>query len=72
MGKISIKVKKEFCAECSMAIRRFMGHMEGVQDVTVEDGKITISFDSGKIAEGEVLKLSKDSVEKLGYGIEEE
>lgn len=72
MGKISIKVKKEFCAECSMAIRRFMGHMEGVQDVTVEDGKITISFDGGKIAEGEVLKLSKESVEKLGYGIEEE
>jgi copper chaperone CopZ len=72
MDKISIRVRKEFCAECSMAIRRFMGHMKGVEDVTVEDGKITISFDGSKIAESDVLKLSKDSVEKLGYGIEEE
>jgi copper chaperone CopZ len=71
MGKLSLKVKKEFCAECSLAIRRFMGHMDGVEDVSVEDGKITISFDGEKISEGDVLKLSKDSVEKLGYGIEE-
>jgi copper chaperone CopZ len=72
MEKISIRVKKEFCAECSMAIRRFMGRMEGVQDVSVEDGRITITYDGSKIAEGEVLRLSKDSVKKLGYGIEEE
>ncbi len=72
MEEISIKVKKEFCAECSMAIRRFMGHMEGVEDVSVKDGKIVISFDGSKISEGDVFKLSKDSVEKLGYGIEED
>lgn len=72
MEKVSIKVRKEFCVECSLAIRRFMGHMEGVQDVTTEDGKVTITFDGNKIAKEEVLKLSKDSVEKLGYGVEEE
>jgi hypothetical protein len=72
MDKLSLNVKKEFCAECSLAIRRFMGHMDGVEDVAVEDGKITISFDGDKIAESEVLKLSKDSVEKLGYGLEED
>jgi len=72
MDKLSLNVKKEFCAECQMAIRRFMGHMDGVEDVTVENGKVTISFDGEKIAESKVFEISKDSIEKLGYGIEED
>ena len=71
MDKISLNVRKEFCAECQMAIRRFMGHLDGVDEVSVENGKVTISFDGEMIAESKVLEISKDSIEKLGYHIEE-
>ncbi|KAF0145706.1 MAG: hypothetical protein FD156_681 [Nitrospirae bacterium] len=30
MEKISFNVGKTFCEECSLALRRFIGHMEGV------------------------------------------
>ncbi len=74
MGKLSFRVKKEFCAECSLALRRFVGTMEGVEDVEVEvgEGKITISYDGSKIGETQLFKVSKESIEKLGYGIEED
>lgn len=74
MDKLSFKVKKEFCAECSLALRRFVGSVKGVEDVEVSvgEGKITISFDGSKIGESELFKISRDSIEKLGYGLEEE
>lgn len=67
MKKLSLDVGKEFCAECSMALRRFLGHMKGVEDVTVEDGKVIVRFNEETIAETELFKISKDSIEKLGY-----
>ncbi len=71
MGKVSFNVKKEMCASCAMALRRFIGHMDGVEDVGVEDGKLVISFDGEKIGETELIRISRDSVEKLGYKLEE-
>ena len=67
MKEICLNVQKEFCEECSLALRRFIGNMEGVSSIEVENGKIVIAFDDGRIAEEDVLKLSKDSIEKLGY-----
>jgi copper chaperone CopZ len=67
MKEISLNVQKEFCEECSLALRRFIGKMEGVNSIEVENGKIVIAFDDGRIMEEDVLKLSKDSIEKLGY-----
>ncbi len=74
MSELSIKVNKEFCAECSLALRRFVGHMEGVKGVDVEvgKGKITISYDGSKISEAELFKISRESIEKLGYSLEKE
>jgi copper chaperone CopZ len=69
MKKVSLSVQKEFCDECSLAIRRFVGKMNGVDSVDVENGKIVISFDDSKILEADVLKISRESVEKLGYKI---
>jgi len=69
MKKISLKIQKEFCDECSLALRRFVGKMKGVDSVDVEDGKIVISFDDSEILEADVLKISRESVEKLGYKI---
>jgi len=72
VSKIALSVPKELCAECSLALRRFIGGMEGVGSIDVENGKIEISFDASKIARDTLVRISKDSVEKLGYKILDE
>jgi len=67
MGKISFNVAKEFCAECSLALRRFIGGMDGVDSIDVEKGRIAVSFDNSKISEEKLKKLTMESMEKLGY-----
>jgi copper chaperone CopZ len=70
MDKITFNVEKTFCEECSLALRRFVGNMEGVESIDVESGKIAISFDDSKITEKNLKKITLDSIEKLGYRIE--
>ena len=72
MGKISLNVQKQFCEECSLALRRFVGNMDGVESVDVENGRIVISFDASLIAEDRVRAIAQDSVEKLGYKVNDE
>jgi copper chaperone CopZ len=72
MSKVSLNVQKQFCEECSLAIRRFIGGMEGVESIAVQNGKIEIGYDSSKISEESLKKLSKDSIEKLGYTLLDE
>jgi copper chaperone CopZ len=72
MKKISLKVRKEFCEECSLAIRRFVGHLDGVESVDVEQGRIVISFDASMVTEDRVRTIARDSVEKLGYAVVDE
>ena len=69
MKTISLNVQKEFCEECSLALRRFIGHMDGVSSVDLEEGKIVIHFDDGRITQEDILKITKESIEKLGYKI---
>ncbi len=71
MKKVSLNVQKEFCEECSLALRRFIGKMKGVDSIDVESGKIVISFDDSKVMEDDIVKISRECVEKLGYKIEE-
>jgi copper chaperone CopZ len=71
MGKITFNVEKNFCDECSLALRRFIGHMEGVESIEVEEGKIAIEFDATKMTGDELARLTRDSMEKLGYKLEE-
>jgi copper chaperone CopZ len=65
-------VSNNLCAECSLALRRFVGNMDGVETIDVERGKIAVKFDENAIDEEELKKITKDSIEKLGYRIEEE
>ena len=67
MKKLSLNVQKEFCDECSLALRRFIGKMDGVNSVDTESGKIVIDFDDAKLTEEHILKISRESIEKLGY-----
>lgn len=71
MRKISLNVQKEFCDECSLALRRFIGKMDGVNSIDTENGKIVIDFDDSKVTEQYLLKISRDSMEKLGYRLED-
>jgi len=72
MSKVSLNVERQFCEECSLALRRFIGGMNGVESIEVRNGKIEIGYDSSKIAEDILKKLSKESVEKLGYKLLDE
>jgi len=67
MAKALFKVEEKFCDECSLALRRFIGHMDGVESIDVEDKKIAIVFDGAKIPEEELTRLTRDSLEKLGH-----
>jgi len=69
MRKISLNVQKEFCDECSLALRRFIGKMDGVNSVDTESGKIVIDFDDSKVTEQYLQKISRESIEKLGYRV---
>ena len=69
MRKISLHVQKEFCDECSLALRRFVGKMDGVSSIDTENDEIVIDFDDSKIMEEDILKISRESVEKLGYKV---
>jgi copper chaperone CopZ len=71
MSKVYFKVQKEFCGECSLALRRFLGGMNGVNAVDVESGSVAVDFDERKIPEERVQKIARDSIEKLGYGVKE-
>jgi len=72
MSKTYFKVQKELCGDCSMALRRFIGGMDGVSSVDVESGSIAVDFNEGKISEESVRRIARDSMEKLGYRVEEE
>lgn len=72
MEKVALKVQKEFCEECSLALRRFIGKMDGVESIEVGRGAVEITFDARKISGQDLLKISRESVEKLGYKTRDE
>ena len=72
MSRILFKVQRQFCGECSLALRRFIGGMDGVNAVEVENGAVAVDFDERKMADELVRKLTRESIEKLGYRVEED
>jgi len=70
MEKLTLNVEKHFCEECSLALRRFIGHMDGVESIDVEEGKVAVAFDETKITEEQLFRITKDNIEKLGYKME--
>jgi len=71
MNVSRFKISNNLCDECSLALRRFIGGMEGVESVDVENGMIAVRFDESTIDEEKLTKITKDSIEKLGYRLEE-
>jgi copper chaperone CopZ len=69
MEKVSIEVQKEFCDECALALRRFLGRIDEVKGIDVERGNIVISFDTAKMSREDMGKITQESIEKLGYKV---
>ncbi len=67
MRKLLFKVGDQVCDECALALRRFIGHMEGVQSIEVEEKEIAVIFDESKMPDEELLSLTTDSLDKLGH-----
>ena len=67
MEKKLFKIEDRFCDECALALRRFIGHLEGVESIDVENRLIAISFNPAKMPEERLDRITKDSLEKLGY-----
>ncbi len=72
MSRVLFRVQRQFCGECSAALRRFLGGMDGVDSVAVENGAVAVDFDERKIADDQVRKLARESIEKLGYRVDED
>jgi hypothetical protein len=70
--KVNLKVQKEFCGECSLALMHFMKNMEGVESVVAENGEVVITYDDSKASGGDIEKIARDSVGTMGYKMEEE
>lgn len=71
MKKLAYTVDKSLCAECSMALRRFVGKMDGVDSVDVEGEQVVINFNEQTIQEDFLKKVSSESLSKLGYRFSE-
>jgi copper chaperone CopZ len=67
MKKKLFKVGDQFCDECALALRRFIGHEEGVESIDVENKMIAVSFNPTKMPEERLDQLTRDSLEKLGH-----
>jgi len=72
MNRVYLNVQEQFCEECSLALRRYIGGMEGVKSIAVQNAMIEIGYDPSKITEDALRKLSKESIEKLGYKLLDE
>lgn len=62
-----IKVQKEFCAECSLALMHFIGRIKGVESISAEEGSVALTFDEAEISEEDLIRITRENIEKLGY-----
>ncbi len=67
MEKRSFKVEERFCEECAFALRRFIGHLEGIESIDVESKMIAIVYDPVKMPGERLDRIARDSLEKLGH-----
>ena len=58
------------CPSCADDIKRSLGKLEGVQDVSVDvlGGKVRVTYADGKLARGDF----SGAVERIGYRVEAE
>ena len=67
MERMILGVNSVICAECSLALKRFIGSIKGVRAVVVVNRNIIVGFDGVEIKKDEITDIAKNCVEKLGY-----
>jgi hypothetical protein len=55
------------CVECAIALRQFIGNLDGVESIEDLPGRIIITFNEKRIDPELLTKITKDSIRKLGY-----
>lgn len=71
MKVILFKIAQVRCLECPIALKRFIGGIKGVESVDVGNGSISIRIDETKAKEDAIREIARDSIEGLGFRIEE-
>jgi copper chaperone CopZ len=69
--KILFNVGTIFCFECVMALRKFVGSVKGISAVEIDEGMVSVEYDPAVVSEEKVDRIVRDSVERLGYRIQE-
>ncbi len=67
MATRSFKVDGQFCDECALALKRFIGHMDGVESIDVENKMIAVAYNPAKMPGERLDEIARDSLEKLGH-----
>lgn len=72
MTDIEFKVGSVYCLDCVIALRKFIGHMKGVESVEmVEEDKVAVRYEPSDLEFGEdkLKQIIDESVDKLGFKI---
>ncbi len=67
MEKRLFKIEERFCDECALALKRFIGREQGIESIEVENKIIAVVFNPATMPAERLDKLTKDSLDKLGY-----
>ena len=70
MAKMSFKVGSIYCYDCVIALKKFIGSLEGIQSIDMEgEDMVDISYNPSVMSEEKLRQVVTDSVEKLGFKI---
>ena len=70
MAHISFKVGSIYCYDCVMALKKFIGSLDGIHSIEMEgEDRVDISYDPSVLSEDKLRELVTDSVDKLGFKI---
>lgn len=64
-------VGNNMCESCALALRRFIGGLDGVASIDTLQGQVVVTYDDSAIPEETVDRLTRESIEKLGYSVKE-
>ncbi|MBI5074371.1 MAG: heavy-metal-associated domain-containing protein [Nitrospirae bacterium] len=69
MKKLLLSVEKDYCSECSLALTRFIGNMDGIDSLGIENGSIAIVFDESKISAATLVEIAEENIRRFGYSL---
>lgn len=72
MPTLSFRTERVYCYDCVIALKKFIGSLDGIQSIEMDgEDKIDILYDSSSISEEKLDRIVKESVEKLGFKVEQ-